>query len=424
MQINQKVKSIRTHEGAKAKRISEEQMLTRSVLACMLWENEFYEGGQPIADRIYELCGKVSGEFVSGLAIEARLSFKLRHAPLWLVIGLIGHGAKGKLVSDTIEKVINRPDEIAELLSMYWANGKKPLSKGLKSGLARAFNKFDEYQFAKWNRDREIKLRDVLFMVHPKPKNSDQQVIFDKIAENNLATPNTWESRMASGENKKSVFTDLLETNKLGYMALLRNLRGMVECGVDLGLIKKAILNVSLRYAPVFAAELDCAMGLLLNKHQKLPGKTIILVDVSGSMIAPLSGKSDLLRIDAACGLAILLAGICEDIRIFSFSERVVEVPALPNIALCQMIKGSQRNNGTYLGDAVRTVSVIDHDRLIVITDEQSRDSVPDPIKASYMINVASNKNGVGYGKWCSITGFSEAVVDYIVEAEKLEDIE
>ena len=33
---------------------------------------------------------------------------------------------------------------------------------------------------------------------------------------------------------------------------------------------------------------------------------------------------------------------------------------------------------------------------------------------SGYVINVASYKNGVGYGKWTHIDGWSEAVIEYI----------
>jgi 60 kDa SS-A/Ro ribonucleoprotein len=80
----------------------------------------------------------------------------------------------------------------------------------------------------------------------------------------------------------------------------------------------------------------------------------------------------------------------------------------------------SQQHGGTMLGDAVRTVSGIMADRLIVITDEQSHDRVPDPAhKYAYMINVASYQNGVGYGKWTHIDGFSEGILRYIAVSER-----
>jgi hypothetical protein len=40
----------------------------------------------------------------------------------------------------------------------------------MRKGLARAFGKFDEYQLAKYDRDGVVKLRDVLRLARPKPK--------------------------------------------------------------------------------------------------------------------------------------------------------------------------------------------------------------------------------------------------------------
>jgi 60 kDa SS-A/Ro ribonucleoprotein len=65
------MKPKQTHEGAPAKHISAEQELRRSVLACMLWENQFYEDGVAIAGRIRELVSKVAAEKVAALAVEA-----------------------------------------------------------------------------------------------------------------------------------------------------------------------------------------------------------------------------------------------------------------------------------------------------------------------------------------------------------------
>ena len=83
-------------------------------------------------------------------------------------------------------------------------------------------------------------------------------------------------------------------------------------------------------------------------------------------------------------------------------------------------IKNSQAHWGTNLGQAVAWINEkVPHDRLIVITDEQSNSRVPDPIcDKAYMINVASYQNGVGYGKWTHIDGFSESVIKFISEIE------
>jgi len=436
MQKNTRVTSIHTHENAKAKHIGNLAQLRRSVLACMLWENGFYESGEQIANRIKSLCHTVTAEQLSELAIEARNKYKLRHVALLLARELARHPQhnKGKLVGETIFQVIQRADELAEFLAIYWSDGKTPISKQVKIGLARAFRKFNEYHFAKYNRQNAVKLRDVLLMVHPKPKNEEQSALYKKIVSKELLTPDTWEVNVSAGASKKEVFERMLIEKKLGYMALLRNLRNMSEAGADHRLIADSIVAGARKskvlpfrfisaanHAPAFYRELDKAMQASLTGMERLPGKTIVLVDVSGSMAwERVSEKSDLKSIDAACALAGLVVGISELAEVFTFSNQVVQVPTIEGLGIIDKIKGSQTNGGTLLGKAAATMFMRDYDRLIVITDEQSHDRVPDPVKGiNYMINVSKNQNGVGYGPWNHVDGFSEAVIDWIREFEK-----
>src|SRR6266567_9150839 len=140
-------------------------------------------------------------------------------------------------------------------------------------------------------------------------------------------------------------------------------------------------------------------------------------------MTAPLSKQSEMQRTDAAYGLAVLVREIAEKVGVYSFSDRVVEVPARRGFALRDAIDASQKHNGTLLGNAVAWLNKSEcYDRLIVITDEQAHDTVPHPKGKGYVINVASYKNGVGYGNWTHIDGWSESVVEYVrtVEEEDL----
>src|SRR5215467_3327545 len=140
----------RTHEGAPARNISMELQLRRSVLACLLWESQFYEDGVEIAGRIAELVPKVQPEKVAALAVEARSQMKLRHAPLLVVREMARHKTHRHLVADALQSVIQRADELTEFVAIYWKDGRVPLSGQVKKGLAAAFPKFDEYQLAKY----------------------------------------------------------------------------------------------------------------------------------------------------------------------------------------------------------------------------------------------------------------------------------
>ncbi|MFX6819365.1 hypothetical protein ABTH35_20580, partial [Acinetobacter baumannii] len=77
-------------------------------------------------DRISALATEVSPDAVAALAVEAREVFNLRHAPLLLLVALTRTGAGTSLVADTIERVIQRADELTEFLAIYWRNGKRP----------------------------------------------------------------------------------------------------------------------------------------------------------------------------------------------------------------------------------------------------------------------------------------------------------
>jgi 60 kDa SS-A/Ro ribonucleoprotein len=234
----------RTHEGAPARHISAEAQLRRSVMACLLWESQFYEDGVEIARRIAELVPKVEAEKVAALAVEAREQMKLRHAPLLVVREMARHKTHRHLVADTLVRVIQRADELAEFVAIYWKDGRVPLSGQVKKGLAAAFPKFDEYQLAKYDRGGPIKLRDVLFLSHAKPRDAAQAGVWKKLIWGRLATPDTWEVALSSGADKREAWQRLLAENKLGALALLRNLRNMKEAGVEEDLVLAALSSM------------------------------------------------------------------------------------------------------------------------------------------------------------------------------------
>ena len=172
------------------------------------------------------------------------------------------------------------------------------------------------------------------------------------------------------------------------------------------------------QYAPDLEPELEHAMFRSIEGHARLPGKTRLLVDVSGSMEAQMSAKSEMRRLDAACGLAVLAREIGEDVEIFTFSNDVKKVAPRRGFALRDAIVNSQPHGGTELGKAIAEVDRKGV-RLIVFTDEQSHDVVPAPKGVGYMVNVASYQNGVGHGPWRRIDGFSEKIIDWIISSEE-----
>lgn len=419
-----------TAEGATAARITPEQELRRLVAACMLWEDGFYESGVSVADRVKQLVPLCRPEFVAACAFEARTKMKLRHTPLLLVREMARHPEHRMLVAKLLPDVIQRADELAEFVSIYWLDGRQPLSKQVKTGLAAAFGKFNEYALAKYDRDGAVKLRDVLFLCHAKAETPERDALYKRLIAGELQTPDTWEVALSAGADKAATFRRLMAEKKLGTLAFLRNLRGMTDAGIDRDDLRAYSESANIdrvlpfrflaaaRAAPTLEGLLEPMMLRACENRAKLPGRTVVLLDVSGSMDAPVSSKSDITRLDAACGVAILLRELCEDVDVVTFSNAVVRVPPRRGFALRDAIVASQPHVGTYLGAAVTAAPA--GDRLIVLTDEQSADRVPAPSGRGYMVNVASNRNGVGYGAWHHIDGWSEAVIDYIEEIERV----
>ncbi|AGA26863.1 TROVE domain-containing protein [Singulisphaera acidiphila] len=417
-----------THEGAQAARIDPFAQLERSVMSCLLWESEFYENGETIGQRIAELVKIVPAEDVARIAIQAKEDMRLRHVPLLLVRELMRTKEGRALAKDLFPRVILRPDDITEFLAIYWKDNKdEPLAKQVKKGLGDSFRRFDEYQLAKYNGGQKaVKLRDAIRITRPKPLNEAQAELWRKLVKGELATPDTWEVELSRGGDKKVAWERLLREARLGGLAMLRNVRNMTKADVEVEAIRTGIRNVktgrllpinfiaSARHNPRFEPELEVKFLACFAERAKLAGHTVMLVDVSGSMEAALSGKSELTRMDVACSLAMIGREMFEELRVFTFSNSLVEVPGRRGFALRDAITNSQPHGGTELGKAVSELPT--GDRLIVITDEQSHDPVPQ--LNGYLINVASHQNGVGYGRWLHIDGWSDKVLDYIAKYE------
>jgi 60 kDa SS-A/Ro ribonucleoprotein len=211
---------------------------------------------------------------------------------------------------------------------------------------------------------------------------------------------------------------------------MLKNLRNMIQAGVGPDAIRQGLKNVktdrvlpfefitAARYAKQFEPELEQLMFKCLDGKNKLRGNTTLLIDSSGSMRDKLSEKSELTRYDAAAGLAMLLREECEHVRVFKFSDQLAEVAPRRGFALRDALGAPQ--GGTLLGQAVGWCNQnVAQDRIIVLTDEQSSDTVAGPKGKGYLVNIATYQKTVGFERsWVRVAGWSEAIVDFIKALE------
>lgn len=368
---------VLNHEGAESFKLSPEMELYTAVVTSSL-SNKFYETAEEQINRMSALISKCDHKFVAQLAVYARTEMNLRSIPLFLVVELAKLHSGDNLVSRTIEKVVLRADEIMEILICYqWRNKKEGIKKlarlshQVQVGLQQAFNRFDEYQFAKYDRDNlEVKLRDALFLVHPKAKDDAQQELFNKIVNKTLQTPYTWETELSAlgqekyedAEAKKAAFaekwTEIIASGKLGYMALLRNLRNILEADVDDNTIKDAAERIGnahevlkskqfpFRYLSAYrelkgnsngkvSVVIDALEDAIQASAQNIKGFTkdthaLIACDVSGSMYSSVSARSSVKNYDIGLVLAMLLRNRCENVvtGIFGDTWKLVNMPS------------------------------------------------------------------------------------------------
>lgn len=360
--ILNKEKEKRNYENGKAYAMLPELELYSAVVTTLVADN-YYEKTDGRLERISSLIKKVSPLFVAQLAIYAREKLNLRSIPLFLIVELAKIHNGDNLVAKTTERVVKRVDEIMELLACYQLRNPKEenykklnrLSNQIKNGLKQSFNRFDEYQFAKYNRSNSvIKLKDALFLIHPKAKDETQQELFNKIVNDQLQIPYTWETELTQiGQRKyeseeekiaakRECWTKLVKSDRLGYMALLRNLRNILSVKVDEEVIDMICKIISSQYAvknskqmpfrfysaykeakTVITPEtnyileaLEEAVAYSADNIEGFDKNTSVLLacDVSSSMNFPVSRNSKIMRYDIGILLASALKTKCKNV--------------------------------------------------------------------------------------------------------------
>jgi hypothetical protein len=211
------------------------------TVSSMVDDNYYQTAGEHI-QRLRHLVTQLEPEFVVKLAIYARTELNLRTVPLVLLVELAKIHNGDNLVSQGLERCIQRPDELVRTLEIYKDSNcygsYKLLSKQVTKGVAKAFNKFDRYQLAKYRMsNNDLTLRDVMFLTHPKPKDEEQAALFKELASDTLRSEDTWEARQSAagqeGLTPKGVWEQMIDERKIGYMACLRNLRNFLADNIS-----------------------------------------------------------------------------------------------------------------------------------------------------------------------------------------------
>jgi len=453
------------HEAGATQTFSPATELERLVSCALLGEKTFYVDGADIESQIVTVAAKVDPTFIANLAIRARRDLGLRHTPVFLLVLLASRPDGRAFVREAAETVLRLPKDAMDMVAMYLARNPAPAGKTraplphcMKAAIRDGFGRWSNYQLQKYGTLKDkvaVRLRDLMFLAHPDPAlttdevllakpDEEQQVVFDTrtavwkaLADDTIRAPDTWESQLSvPGADKRAVWEGLLAERKLGALALVRNLRNMEQVGVSPALVKGAMERVkaadvwpwqalaAARHAPSYTHDLDALMLRSCGALPMLPGRTLVLVDVSYSMSETLSGQGEMKRFDAATGLAVVLRERCEFGTMATFSDQVMvmDEPSSRGVALANDLVGSQLHSGTYLGKALAALMQFfgssPPDRVVVITDEQSHDTVTWPGVSLFVINVAPYQRGVNFqGPVVRIDGWSGNVVRFLANA-------
>ncbi|MFV0289430.1 MAG: TROVE domain-containing protein [Mangrovibacterium sp.] len=411
------------YEGAQAYRLSSEWQLYVAVVTSTL-NDKFYEDGAMRIEKLRQLITQCNPLFVAQLAIYARREMNLRSIPLVLAVELCKVHRGDSLVSNLVKNIILRADEIGELLAYYQLANEREgvkklnaLSKQIQLGLQDAFNRFDEYQFAKYDGQGMVKLRDALFLTHPKAKDNAQQLLFNKIVNKELSVPYTWEIELSklgqqsfsSLEDRQQAFCskweELIDSKKMGYMALLRNLRNMLQAEVSTPHLMKVcdylsnadavrqskqlpfrflaahreISAINSNRGAMVQDALEKAVAISTENIAGFSKETSVLIacDVSGSMQQPISARSRVLNYDIGLMLAMLLKRRCEHSIIGMFGDVWKTIPisttqVLANVDAFYKREGEvgyATNGHLVIESLIETKQIIE--KVIIFTDCQ-----------------------------------------------------
>ena len=338
--------------------MSIKEKLVTQVLTTFVGEEKFYGDTDNEMIKTAISLSSIEPEFLAKLTCYARNVANLRSVSHLLACIIAREKDTKKYTRQVLRNIIIRPDDILEIMACYYSlysdqkvtkpNGKEyqkvKWANPLKREIANILQNFNEYSIAKYNGgNKSVKFKDVLRIVHPTPKDEATSILFKKILEDNLETPYTWETELSAKGNTKEVWTELINSKKLGYMALLRNLKNIIKSGADYTSVLefisnpeqvkqskqlpfrfyaayKTLVNNDIKDKQVLDA-LEKAIESSIGNFDVIPGKTLIAVDISGSMSNPLSHKSDIACFEIGALLGILLSRLTEDSEVVYFDD-------------------------------------------------------------------------------------------------------
>lgn len=448
--------------GHTAYSMADKEKLVSMVLTTFFNEKKFYGDNSKELAELAESIAQTDPRFVANLAVYARKEMHLRSVSHVLTC-IVAHTVASKpFIHYTVDGVVERADDMTEILACYISMFGKPVPNGLKKALGDAMNRTSEFAFSKYNTSgKVVSFKDVLRICHPKPVTDKASKVFNEILTDTLPVAKRWETELSARGNNKEVWEELIDENRLGYMAMLRNLRNIINAGPDN--IDKVYEKLSNRDEVLKSKQLpfrflsaynnlptgatsrvrdvlEDACEYSIANLPKIPGKTVIAIDVSGSMSRSISNKSYTTCAEIAVLLGLMASKLCEEYIVYLFDTTLKLMNVSHRSGVLQTACNySMVGGGTDLTLPIRRMinSGIYADRLIMLSDNEINSSWRgfDKTCQSYVDQYRNQVNPdlwvhaidlQGYGtqqfigdKSNIIAGWSERVLEFITLVEQ-----
>ena len=392
-----KTTSIKTVNkcGHAAYAMKDKDKLVTQVLCSFFDDKKFYGNNTEDMKRTIQSVIKSDPEFVAKLAVFARREFNMRSVA-HILTAYLAHEVEGKSYTrSTVKGVSLRGDDVTEIMACYLNLFGKPIPNALKKGVNDVLQGFDEYTIAKYKGEgKAVKMRDLLCLCRPTPKDGAQSKMWSRLLNNELETPYTWETELSAKGNNAKTWEALIDSKKVGYMALLRNLRNILKANPsNVNKVLEYIENpeavrkskqLPFRYlsaykelaniggSRVFDA-LENAVEASVENMPKLDGTTVIAVDISGSMSDPVSAKSEVKCYEIAMLLGLIANKICDNSVFYVFNTGIEKYAVSRRSGILETAMRSKCGGGTnmFLPFQKMIDDNINADRIIILSDNE-----------------------------------------------------
>ena len=445
MQFNETQESVEertqteNHEGGNAYNPDSAELALTKVVINNLLEDTYYESAEEQLEAVkqeFEAVAKENPEFVLKLAKYARQEENLRQIPQALLVLAANDSRTKQYVRDYAPSVMSRADEPLDVISFHVAHaGTTSIPNALSKGIEDAMHTYNEYQYAKWDQpNKEWQYRDLLNLVHPKPRDDERDKIFEKIALGDLSDydveslkqEDTWESELSQDDDRSKEEKYRASLENMGLFPRIRQARDMLEAGVTAEQIYGDVTDEWIRNSRLYpfrfyqaykavngdgilSDERDGAGGMFggvsgmggssskpdIDEAERrealdflehamevsadnLPDvleDTFVAVDTSGSMTSPVSQDSDLECMEIASLFGALVYERGADAA--AFASDIEEFNADRRDTLSTLVKGIQSmpvgggTSGHLIPKALREHNRDSYNQVIVFTDMQ-----------------------------------------------------